>query len=303
MFRPFSVVSHNAAALAASLVLGLGTLAAETAGAVTFTSPSNDRWMYAFNGTPGTRPSASLFGADDPQFDDRDGQMVVRFDTGSEIAAGLGAASYQITSARLTLRVTGGAFQYDPTYDAASTYFCSTCTDGDAGRPIELYGVGYRNGFNTLSFLETSAYAFGSPLVPGTRNAYATDYAGGVARDVSNNVDGAFDPTPFAVGTIAGLNPGDVVAAGSDVVFNLVLSADVLAYLQNRLDLGALDLAITSISPASQGGPATYPILSTREGTYAPRLELDVTVVPEPASALLAAAGLAGLALAVRRQR
>lgn len=304
MFRPFFAASRPAAALAASLVLGLGTLvAASTAGAVTFTSPSNDRWMYPFNGTPGTRPSTSLFGANDPQFDDRDGQMIVRFDTGSQIAAGQGAGNYQITSARLTLQVTGGTFQYDPTYDDVSTYFCPTCVDGDAGRPIELYGVGYRNGFDTLSFLETSAYAFGSPLVPGTRNAYASDNAGGVSRDVSNNVDGGFNPTPFAVGTIVGLSPGDVVPAGASVIFDLALTPDVLAYLQGRLDLGALDLALTSISPAAQGGAPTYPQLSTKEGVFAPRLELDVTVVPEPGSALLAAAGLAGLALAVRRQR
>jgi len=302
MFRPSFTASHNPAA--AALALGLGVLlVATSAGAATFATPAHDRWMYPFNGTPGTRPTASLFGTNDPTFDDRDAQLVMRFDTGAQIAAGQGAANYQITSARLTVRVTGGTFQYDPSQDAVGTYFCDTCVDGDAGRPLELFGVGYRNGFDTLSFLETSAFSNPGPPSAGVRNAFASDYAGGVARDVSNNVDGAFDPAPFAVGTIVGLAPGDVVPAGSDVIFDLVLTPDVLSYLQGRLDLGAVDFALTSISPASQGGPATYPQISTREGVFAPRLELDVAVVPEPASALLAAAGLTGLALAVRRQR
>lgn len=289
----------------ACLALGTATLlAAPSARAVTFTAPAHDRWMYPFNGTPGTRPTAPLFGANDPSFDDRDAQMIVRFDTASQIAAGQGVANYQITSARLILRVTGGTSQYDPSYDDVGTYFCPTCTDGDAGRPIELYGVGYRSGFTTLSFLETSPFSAGGPPSPGVRNAFASDYAGGVSRDVSNNVDGGFDPTPFAIGTIVGLNPGDTVPVGSDVIFDLALTTpDVLAYLQNRLDLGALDLAVTSLASSSFGGPATYPILSTKEGGFSPRLELDLVVIPEPANVLLAAAGLAGLAVASRRPR
>ena len=42
-------------------------------------------------------------------------------------------------------------FSYDPTYDAWQTYLDpshpSHVADGDAGRPIELYGVGFRNGY------------------------------------------------------------------------------------------------------------------------------------------------------------
>jgi hypothetical protein len=284
------------------LLAAASLFAAASAGAATF-PVSGDRWMYPFNGAAGLETAASTFGAPgDASFDDRDGQYLLEFDTSGEIAAGLGAANYQVNSARLvvTLRPEGeqGTWNYDPTYDPYATF--PPGVDADPGRSIELYGVGYRNGFTTTSFTETSAFAPPGPPLPGARNAYANDYAGGVDRDVSNNVRNAFDPSPFAIGTIDGLDSGDVVPGGSEVVFEIALSPDVLAYLQDRLNLGEVDLIVSAIFSAAFGGPATYPRFDTSEGGVGAVLELDVQVVPEPGTALLLTTGVA--AIAVRRR-
>lgn len=285
------------------LLLSCALAGSSGAGTFTFAAPSEDRWMYPFGGGAGGENVAPTFGSvgAGAMFDERDAQLLVEFDTASQIAPGAGAGNYQIASARLEVTLVGGTFEYDPTYDPASTYGAGT--DGDTGRPVELYGVGYRNGFTTASFLESSPFAPPGPPSARVRNAYATDFAGGAARDVSNNVTDAFDPTPFAVGA-TGLTPGDAVPAGTTFVFDLALAADVLAYLQGRLDSGAVDLVLTSLHTASQGAPATYPRWATRENTgfASPKLVLDVIVVPEPGAGLLVAGGLAGLA-ALRRRR
>ena len=288
------------------LLATAGLCAAASAGATTFTA-SGDRWMYPFNGSPGVEPTASLFGAPgDPTFDDRDGQYLLDFTTSGSIAPGQGAANYVITSARLTLTLKPegqqGTWNYDPTYDSYTTYGAGT--DTDSGRPIEAYGVGYRNGFTTSTFTETSAFSPPGAPAPRVRNAYPTDYAGGVARDVSDNVRDGFDTNPFDIGTIAGLSPGDLAPGGAEVVFDLTLTPDVLAYLQNRLNGGEVDLMVSAIFPASLGGPTTYPRFETKDGLAAgvARLDLDARVVPEPATALLLAGGLAAIA-ARRRPR
>lgn len=285
-----------------ALVLAAGLLAAGAVQAATFQAVE-DRWMYPFAGAGGTSNRAPSFGADSyPTFDNRDAQFLLEFDTSGDIAAGQGAASYVITSARLEIAVNDGSFEYDPSYDAYTTYFGGS--DGDAGRPVELYGVGYRNGNSTTGTnLETVAFAPPGAPSADVRNAYANDYAGGADRDVSNSIQDAFDPNPFAVGATS-LSPGDTVPAGTVYGFDFVLGADVVAYLQDRLNQGRVDLAVTSLHEAAFGGPATYPGWATRENvSYAtPKLILEVTVIPEPGTFSLAALGLAGLAAFGRKR-
>jgi hypothetical protein len=277
-----------------------GFLAVTSANATTFDA-TGDRWMYPFNGAAGAEPTASVFGAPgDAMFDDRDAQYWLEFSTGGTIEAGQGAENYVITSAKLTLTLKPegqqGVWNYDPTQDPWQSYLPGG-SDPDAGRPIAVTGVGYRNGLSVASFTESSAFSPPGPPTPSTRNAYASDWADGIARDVSNNVRNGFDPNYWGTGTIDGLAPGALAPGGAEVVFEIALTADVIAYLQTRLDGGEVDLLVTGIFPAAQGGATTYPRFQTKEGLASAvgRLDLEVQVVPEPGTALLFASGLAAL--------
>ncbi|TVQ31195.1 MAG: hypothetical protein EA376_09995 [Phycisphaeraceae bacterium] len=276
--------------------------AAAAAGSITIDmrTPTLDRWMYPFNGSPGTRPNASTFtalGSEEFEdvFDNRDAQFLVGFDTGALVEPGLGPARYQIHSARLIATISdGGIFPYDPTYDTFTTYLPAEdpdfTPDDTPGRPIELYGVGFRNGFTAATFLENSP--FGQQFGQGLRNAFATDVKDGVPRDVSNNVRDRFDPTPFAIGQTLNAAPGQIVP--TDAVFNFDLdlnNPDVVAYLQAAMNDGRLRLLITSLHPA-EGGPGggeggQFPIFYTKENKFAPfddvepALELVVEILPE----------------------
>ncbi|WFB37712.1 hypothetical protein P3T73_08070 [Kiritimatiellota bacterium B12222] len=274
------------------MLVGLDSMASQ----VTFNTPTLDRWMYPFNGTPGSRSSGLTFGAQgNPGFDERDAQFIVGYDTSTQISANQGAANYQINSATLTLQHNGSDFIYDPTYDSYTTYLDSGATgyqaDADAGRPMELFGLGYRNGESASTFTETSAFSPPGAPASSVRNAYALGYNGGSAVDVSNNLDYAhdgasgFDPILFGLGQAIGLSAGDTISAGQDIQFSLNLSSpEVLAYLQESLNRGILNLAATSLHSASQGGPSVYPSFDTKENIVgqAGILGLDVTIIPEP---------------------
>jgi hypothetical protein len=284
---------------------------------------SLDRWMYPFAFTGGTRELAPTFGAaGTPDFDNRDGQFLIVFDTSSAVAPGLGAANYQINSVTIRAMVGSPAgFAYDPTYDSYRTYLPAAdaefLTDSDAGRPVELHGVGFRNGYTTFSFgpndgqppgFEESS-PFGAPGV-GTRNVFPLGFlTPGSGTDVANNVTDRKESNPWAIGTVL-LGPGDPVPDNAMLSFAIDLANDdIRDYLQSGLNDGVLGFAITSLHTASQGGggPPT-PQFITREnmsaGAMPAMLEIDVQVVPEPGAAALAIVGAAcAFCFAIGRRR
>jgi len=245
-------------------------------------TPTIDRWNYPFDSSPGYSETASVFsalGQEDAfpplSFDQRDAQMIVGWDLGAQIPTNRGTCAYRVLSATLKIATTGEvAFRYDPTYDPRTTYLTGA-NDPDAGRPIELYGVGFRNGWTLGAPGQAGCGAFpgfpcwyeGTVDLPGPpegpcickdqRNAFATDFSGGISRDISNNVRDGFDPKPFAVGQIAGATPGQYAPLVSDVSFDLNVSdPDVQAYLRQGLNAGRVLLSVSSLQPAaSAGGP------------------------------------------------
>jgi len=277
--------------------------------------PSVDRWMYPFNSAPTTRTGASVFGATGSAgFDNRDGQILVRFDTTSVAAAGLGASNYNIGSLRLSLTVNvGNSFFYDPTYDSYRSLLDPSSpnylADSDPGSPVELFAVGYRNGYSESTFGQASP--FGATSV-GTRNAFAAGFnSNGSMIDVSNNVSQAFETTPLSIGTIAGLTAGSLVPVDSVMTFNLDLSDPaVIAWLQSSLNDGYLEFMVTSLQTttqqASNGFPSFYtkanplndPTSSDPDDHIAAKLAGSVVAVPEPGTwglLIVSAAAIIGL--------
>jgi len=261
--------------------------------------PTLDRWMYAFSGTPGIRFFISTFAS--PQdyvgLDDRDAQFIVGFDTGDQVPAGLGATAYQVQSVRLTVTIANDlAFEYDPTHDALETYIADTdaefVPDSDPGRPIELFGLAYRDGWDLSTWTETTTF-FSSELIAdpaeGTRTAYAAAFDDALTpTDISRNVRTRLEVTPWAVGTMP-LAPGDLVPTDTVVSFDVDLDAPgALAYVQHALDFGRLNLVVSSLHPATGGpgggiGDPTYPSYYSRENPIAQAFgfeaSLEISVV------------------------
>lgn len=290
------------AVLFAGFAACCASLARSEVVSVTFTEPALDRWMYPFNFSAGEETRASLFAAiSQPGFDDRDGQLLVGFDTAEFIPAGRGRLSYKVLSATLKVYVENdNAFFYDPTPDPLASSFAPNdpeyVPDADPSKPIEVWPVGYRNGATASSFMEDSGFG-GTPDVSpaqGARNVFPSllDHAQ-VATDVSNQVRTRLPASPIALGRLIGLNgelaPGTLVPQGSEVRFTLAgaTSANTV-YLQNALDTGLVRLLVTTLEPTSGGpgggtGGVTYPRIYTKESAaaalgYAPSLTLEVAV-------------------------
>ncbi|MCH8005637.1 MAG: hypothetical protein IH888_05325 [Planctomycetes bacterium] len=248
---------------------------------VSFQTPTLDRWMYPFNSNPGFREFASIFGALNaqgfvPEFDNRDGQMIIGFDTSAVVPSGLGPERYTIISAALTVTVLSDlTFEYDPTPDPYTSWLDPAdpefTADPDPGRPLEVFGAGFRNGFTASTFQEDGPFCVGCNCFFGicksVRNVYPIDFdQAGMPRDVSNNVDERFDPRPFAVGQNAGLTPGQLVPVDTVLGFEIDVSDPAVAeYLAGALDEGLLELVIASIYPAEKQQTGTFPKLYTRE--------------------------------------
>jgi hypothetical protein len=257
--------------------------------------PTADRWMYANNFSGGGRPSASTFSAL-PMVtgdDDRLAQVIVKFDTvAAGIPAGLGAANYQPTRVILTTIADSLALYYDPTEDPRSTYGIDD--DTDTGRPFEIYGTGFRNGFTAASFQESSPFGGGSPI---KRNAYALGYdPTGVPRDVTNNVTEGFDSVPWAIGKVTFVPDGETTAvtleAGASVpvyasvTFELNLALPGVAdYVRQAFHQGFLWLTLSSLHSSEMLGSSGFPGYYNKEnnehlldGNLAPRLDAEYTL-------------------------
>ncbi len=273
---------------AACVAVGVGAGAA--AGQpmnVQYGTPAIDRWMYAFNTAPVTRPTASVFGALGLSgFDDRDAQFLVGWDTSPQIPASRGVASYRIISATVTARIAADqTFVYDPTFDALPSYYDPSdpefVADSDDGRPVELYAVGYRNGWSAATFQQASPFG-GTPLVPpaeGARNNFAAVFdTSGNAVDASRNVRLRFEVRPLAVGRTTVVAPGAPVPVDTDLTFAVdMTNPNAIAYIRQGLNNGRLNLMISSLHHVEMGN-ATSPVFYTRANPLGVPTRLDLVV-------------------------
>ena len=272
-----------------------------------FAQPALDRWMYPFNVSPGCRGSAPVFGSlgDGSGVDSRHGQFLLGFDFIAQtvtncdvvttlpalLATNRGPANYLLRRVRLTVTVNRDrTFAYDPTPDAYTSYLPTNhpafTPDLDPGRPVELFGTGYRNGWDAATFWEDGPFG-GS--APGQRNAFAASYdTNGVLVDVGNNVGktdasfASFEAHPFAVGTTTNIAAGGLVPGGTALVFDLNLADPLVRrYAQEALDSGRLRLMLTSLHTSSNGGQPAWPDFFTRDSVVGdpPTLEIEGTLV------------------------
>jgi len=255
-----------------------------------YSRPTLDRWMYPFNSTPGNEPLGKLFGAIlITGFDDRDGQFLLGFDTSGIVTPGLSLDAYRVRS--LTLRATvgvGGQARYDATWDSVTTLYAdgdpTQTPDEDAGKPVEVFGVGYRNNFTALTFNEFSAFSqVGGFPQEGTRNCFAAevDAEGQVVRDISRQVRERFESYPMAIGLTESVVPGELIPAVTELTFRVDLcSTGARRYIQRGLQQGRLMFMVTSLAPA-QGGPGggtgevIYPEMYTKENAIAVALQAE----------------------------
>jgi len=273
-----------------------------------------DKWMYPFEfGTGGSRPVAPTFASFDPRFDTRDAEFLLGWQTQSVIPTNGVPSRYVLKRVRLNLTVgrdlvnnaTGErvTFLYDPSFDSYKTHLSpqdpSYQPDPDDGRPVEIFGVGFRNGFDAVGYTEDSPFgvvgAFTSNTISiGTRNSFAAVFnPKGELIDVANHVGQAnaawtqppFEARPWAVGQTVGVGSGESVPLGSTFTFDLDLSDPQIAgYVARSLASGRLSLMVSSLSPAKQvtpggtglGGSGAYPQWSTREDNLFPGPVLEV---------------------------
>jgi hypothetical protein len=284
----------------------------------TLAQPRLDRWMYPFGDSTGSRPAASTFTtlySGFTQFDDRDAEFIVGFDSSPLVPPGFAPERYRIHGVKLTIRTASTSpqdqFAYDPTTDALATYYYSGTpplnppqpadpqfvADADAGRAVELFALGYRNGFSASTFAENTP--FGNVAVEG-RNAFPIDFGTSAqlilnGRDVSNNVSQRFAAQPLAVAVMRDGNSDAEFAPGALVTnlarvefafgqnFNRPLNLGESNYLRQALSSGRLNLAVSSLHPATAfgQGPITYPVFRTKEDgnlNTAPRINLDISL-------------------------
>nr|WP_281721252.1 hypothetical protein [Nitrosomonas nitrosa] len=271
------------------------------------TSPAIERWMYPHNAAPCDRPAGSVFGSFGAAsgVDTRHAQHLLGWNTGAFAPTNRGAVNYLLTRCRITLTINrGNLFAYDPSLDSLQTYFETNhpgyVPDSDEGRPIELFGAAFRNGYDAASFEQCAPFG-GSGT--GQRNAYAAGWSTqGMLVDVSNNVGktntayAPFEVLPFAVGQTTNAHPGDLVPAGAQITFDLNLNDPfVLAYLQQGLNSGLLRFMVTSLhETGGQFGAPSYPDFATHfnqavstptrleiEGLVVSRADLDADEVPD----------------------
>ena len=267
----------------------------------TINNPTIDRWSYPFAGQPGSELSASTFAAlQQAGFDDRDAMFYLAFDTGSLVPTGLGSDRYVVSSLRVTAWISAdNQFEYDPTFDSVTTSFEPTqagyTPDTDAGKPVELFAAGFRNGWTALTYLENSPFSpFPSfPPREGVRSVFAAVYDdAGVATDIGRQVRQGFEAVPMAIGRNEALSPGQPVPAGTPLFFDAGTARDAdHAYLARAFDAGRVTFMISGLHAAAGGpgggtGNPNYPVFFTKENAvaqaagYIARLEFDVLVYP-----------------------
>lgn len=259
------------------------------------------RWMYPFNADPAGRPTASVFGAlgNAPDFDSRDAQYLLGWNTTNHVPAGQGARNYLLRRARVTLTIATGSNTYTGTLRDYRTYLPTNDSrylpPSTTAYPTELFGAAFRGSYSSTNFPQDGPFFLdpdGGFVTNRIVYAAGFDTNGGLI-DISNNVgdDGTnelitpFEIAPFAVGQTTNVAPGQAMLTGTTVKFDLNLNDPLIyGYVQEGLNVGNLSFMVASLVPASRGGVIRYPnfytiFSSLAESNQMPLLDIEGEVM------------------------
>jgi len=180
-----------------------------------------------------------------PDFDSRDAQFLLGWNTTNRIPTGQGAKNYLVRRARVTLnhcirqsirlqRQTLRDYRtYFPTNDPR--YLVTT----NIGNPVELFGAGFSRWIRSDPITrrtglggepqqrllhESSRYTAGFDT-----NGILVDVSNNVGDDETNEITSPFEIAPFAVGQTTNVAPGQLMPVRSQLTFDLNLD-DPLIY-------------------------------------------------------------------------
>lgn len=260
-----------------------------------FDVPSDDRWHYPFNFVPGDRATAGCFGAfgnpDFPDFNDRDGIMVVAWDTSSQIETDPALDANDVCAVSIrTTNIPGATWPIDLTLDNVATFHGQV--DADSGRPIELFGAGFGPEYDYSTWNEFELYAGGRCNFAGTvcsndpRDPFPFAFRDGSDQmlHVEDSVKGTqnedvvpalcggtkcpFTPIPWAIGVPMDYVPG-AQTTPFDVRFDVDLALSdgrVRRYFQEQINGGRVFVVITTLQLVDlRAGQSTYPTFFSKE--------------------------------------
>jgi hypothetical protein len=257
-----------------------------------FFTPSDDRWQYPFNFSPGRRAFASAFGStSDPEyttFNDRDGIVLIGWRTDAQIPTGLPLRSYDLRGVEVTLTCPSGAtwivdLSPDPWFNLDYPI-----ADADPGQPLELFGVGFGPDFTAQTWTELSPYVGGDDQAWQERDPYPFVFGGDPLAPVhvEDSVRDQFTPMPWAIGLPSGYTPGNQ-RTPFPVHFQVDLALSegrVRDYFQAQLSAGRVVTAVTSLAVTFQQAASGFPTFYTKEGAaldpHGRAPELRITAVP-----------------------
>ena len=259
-----------------------------------FPMPSDDRWHYPFNGSPGFRPTGSCFLTVSPAFNVLDAYVVIAWDTTELITPGLGPENYNVTSLTVTVNNREDA-QWVPDFTADEWFTYDVNGDGvvnqdgiargepgdtdgesddvDPGRPFMLFGAGFGPFHQETAWTETSPYvgANGGSEAPrdpfpfvfqpitGDR-LHVEDFLKGLHNDQLPEPVAEFTPTPWAYGEPQNYNP-NAQTKPFDITFTVNLvehDENVRSYFQEQLDRGRVIVILASSAFTGEIGAPTF---------------------------------------------
>jgi hypothetical protein len=252
---------YRCALQAAIFLIMAGSAAADP----TTTTLLGDRWNYPFNGTLGTRSSASLFNSNIPTFgfNKRDAEVVAQWQTA--LPDTVQGTSYTVTSARIEVWSLPNA-PWDP-----------------AVTRLELYAAGFGPEYRERSmdpttgtvWVETSPFVGGGPAVSShrARDPFPRDFV------TDNHAEDDLAATPWAMGTHPDYASTGQTSGTFKVTFDLpVGNGRVQQELQEDLAKGVSSWVISTNYVSTGQNDAAYPSIYLR-GTAAPPAPAGVPVM------------------------